>query len=241
MKSLLWWCICLLVDGSRHTVDGRTGELHPKSIATLYLPAASQQQKTPPKNYRLPTTDYRLPCQDSSPAGLETLGDLAVENSREIAVLEQAIQLQKKKLWTSWLNADGLNPLAIGLRIARNVAGGGERAAAQLELARLELRQAELATQLRDAVSRAVFAYETARQELTQTQTRLTAHQTRLAWLIISYRLGEGSTEMMLQFWQQGRELQAAFEQARLTCQQRRVQLEGIVLSGLPTMVPATS
>jgi hypothetical protein len=93
MKSLLWWCICLLVVGSQQTVDGRTGELHPKSIATLYLPAASQQQKTPPKNYRLPTTDYRLPCQDSSPACLNTLGALAVENSREIAVLEQAIQL----------------------------------------------------------------------------------------------------------------------------------------------------
>jgi hypothetical protein len=30
---------------------------------------------------------------------------------------------KKKKLWANWLSADGLHPLAIALRIARNVAG----------------------------------------------------------------------------------------------------------------------
>jgi hypothetical protein len=155
--------------------------------------------------------------------------------------LEQAIRLQKKKLWTHWLNADGLNPLAIVLRIARNVAGGGERAAAQLELARLELRRTELAAQVREAVARAVFAEETAQRAWTQAQSRLTAHQTRLAWLTISYRLGEGSTETMLQLWQQETELQAEVEQARVLCHQRRTQLQGIVFPPLPTTTPTTN
>jgi hypothetical protein len=164
-----------------------------------------------------------------------------VQNSQEIAVLEQAIQWQKKKLWTNWLSADGLNPLAIALRITRNVAGGGERAAAQLELARLELRRTELAAQVREAVARAVFAEETAQRAWTQAQSRLTAHQTRLAWLAIAYRLGEGSTETMLQLWQQESELQAEVEQARALCHQRRTQLQAIIFPLLPTAMPTST
>jgi hypothetical protein len=113
---------------------------------------------------------------------------LAVQNSQEIAVLEQAIALQKKKLWTNWLSADGLHPLAIALRIARNMAGGGERAGAKLELARLALRQAELAAQLRDSVTRMVLAYETAQRQLTKAEAKFVAHQTRLRWLVFSQR-----------------------------------------------------
>jgi hypothetical protein len=172
---------------------------------------------------------------------INTLSDLAVQNSREWAVLEQAIQLQKKKLWTNWLSADGLNPLGIALRIARNVAGGGDRAAARLELARLALRQAELAAQLRDTVTRMVLAYETAQRQLTKAEVKLMAHQTRLAWLTISYRLGEGSTETMLQLWQQETELQGEVEQARATCHQQRAQLQGLVFPPLPTPIPAIS
>jgi hypothetical protein len=90
---------------------------------------------------------------------------LAVQNNREIAVLEQAIALQKKKLWTSWLNADGLNPLAVGLRIARNIAGGGDRAQLKLELARLEMRCAELNATLRQAITKTVLDYESSAQD----------------------------------------------------------------------------
>jgi len=76
-----------------------------------------------------------LPCSDSSEECLRRLGDLAAENCLELRVIDQAIAYQRRKLWTSWLSADGLNPLAVALRVARNLAGGGDRAAARLEIA----------------------------------------------------------------------------------------------------------
>ncbi|HZN11509.1 MAG TPA: metal-dependent hydrolase, partial [Blastocatellia bacterium] len=82
--------------------------------------------------------DQGLPCSDSSAECLRRLGDLAVENCLELRVISQTLAYQRRKLWTSWLNADGLNPLAVGLRVARNLAGGGDRAAARLEIAQLE-------------------------------------------------------------------------------------------------------
>lgn len=268
MKRLLCWCISLSLGstvvggrwpvvgntepvGSQWSVVGNTTSLSPM---LNYQPAAADAHQPatdhrPPTTSSQPATDHQppatnspatdhLPCTDSSPTCLQTLSDLAVQNSREWAVLGQAIALQKKKLWTNWLSADGLNPLAIALRLARNVAGGGERAAAQLELARLELRRTEVVSELREAVTRAVFAYETAQRELTLAQSRLTVHQTRLAWLTIAYRLGEGNTETMLQLWQQETELQAALQQARTLCAQRRTQLQGIVWPAPLTIIP---
>ncbi len=136
-----------------------------------------------------------------------------------MAVLVQAIKLQKKKLWTSWLHAEGLNPIAIGLRIARNTAGGGDRAALKLEVARLELRHAELATALRQSIAPALVAYERAVTQHAQAKSRLTTHQARLQLAEATYRLGESSTEMMWQLWLTQEELQAQLAAAE---QQRR-------------------
>jgi hypothetical protein len=157
------------------------------------------------------------------------LGDLAVQHSRELAVLKQAIQLQKKKRWTSWLSADGLHPLAMGLRIARNLAGGGDRAAAQLELSRLELRQAELESQLRQTITHAALEVETAEQQARDAERKLATQQVRVALYALAYRFGEGSTETMLQLWQRETELQQEVENAHLACRQHRLQLESLV------------
>jgi Outer membrane efflux protein len=206
MRSLLCWCICWWVVGSPAVVAGGWW-----SVAGEEKMVSSRCQKTVAPgaiDSHLPATNH-LPCQDSSPACLQTLGDLAVQHSREITVMEQAIQLQKKKLWTSWLNADGLNPLAIGLRIARNLAGGGDRAAAKLELARRTAQRAELETNLRHSVVQAVLEYERAQQQLHAAQTSLATHAMQLRFAEISYRLGEGSTETMLQNWQRYEELQS--------------------------------
>ena len=217
MRNLLCWCIWLLSISSLFAV-------HSSQSSTK-----AQSPGTTTANRELPTANA-LPCQDSSPVCLTTLGDLAIQSSRELAVLEQAIQLQKKKLWTSWLNADGLHPLAIGLRIARNLAGGGDRAAAKLELSRLELRQAELTTQLRAAITAAVLASETAQRQLTRAETKLAAQQARLQLLTMGYRLGEGSTETMLQLWQTETELQGEVEQAKAECRHRLLQLQSFVV-----------
>ena len=197
----------------------------------------AQSLGTNTANRELPTANA-LPCLSSAPTCLQALGNLAVQNSREIAVLEQAITLQKKKLWTSWLNADGLNPLAIGLRIARNVAGGGDRAQLKLEIARLELRQAELETALREAVTQAVLADETAQRQLATKNSSLATHRMRLQFIALAYRWGEGSTETMLQLWQTETDLQAEVENASVACRQRLTQLQALAhRSSIPSGV----
>jgi hypothetical protein len=172
--------------------------------------APSSTQPNPlGKNYRLPSTDYRLPCQDPSPDCLRTLGDLAVSHNLEIRTLDQAIQLAKKKQWTTWMNADGLNPIAMGLRIARNLAGGGDRAALKLDIANLERRRAEVETNLRERITQAVSDYEAADQHVRLARAKLAAHEAKLKWLEAAYGMGEGETETMLVVWQQREEWQA--------------------------------
>jgi hypothetical protein len=227
MRTFLCWCICLWVVGSRQTVDGRNCEPRLRLSSALQTPAT--QPNPPHKSYRLPTTDYRLPCEDSSSNCVNNLVTLAMKNSRQLVVLEQAIQLQKKKLWTNWLNADGLHPLAIGLRIARNFAGGGDRAEAKLEIARLEVRRSETETELRQAIVNAIIAIESAQRQEQEADSKLRTHRNRLQLLTAAYRLGEGSTETMLQLWQTEAELQLESEKARLSLSQFLRQLQSLV------------
>ncbi len=232
MKRLLWWCICFLVVGSPPVVAGGWWSV----AGTNTFGDTSRSTQAPaatPANHQPPATSH-LRCTDSSPICLQTLGDLAVQNNREIAILEQAIKLQQKKLWTSWLNADGLNPLAMGLRIARNMAGGGERAAAKLELAQRAARRAELETNLRQAILQTILSYENAQQQLRLTQARYTAQQARVHLLEISYRLGAGNTEQMLREWEHLDELPDAILTAERFVKQMLHQLEVIVYTSGP-------
>lgn len=229
MKRLLCWCICWFVSSQLSVVRGQL-----PSPSLLYPIAKTVSLQN--RNNGLLTTDHGLPCQNSSPACLNTLSDWAVQNNRELRVLKEAIRLQRKKRWTTWLSADGLHPLAIGLRIARNVVGGGDHAALQLELSRLELRQAELESHLYQAVAQAVQAYEAAQQQCTAAEGKLATHQARLAFLTIAYRLGEGSTDAMLQFWQTETELQHEVERARLHRTQCQRQLQALVF---PLVMPS--
>lgn len=242
MRKLLCWCIWLLVIESgqlriencvaaTQSVSGGEFCAQTKSQPEARIVNSQLSILNSPEfsivNSQL--SIHPLPCSDSSPACVQNLSELAVQNSRELVVLEQAIAFQKKKLWTHWLHADGWNPLAIGLRIVRNVAGGGDRAAAKLEIARLELRRSELETELRAAILRAVLAYETTQRQGQDAETKLTTHRNRLALVHIAYRLGEGSTETMLQLWQTETELERAVENAQIERQQRFVQLQSLV------------
>jgi hypothetical protein len=247
MRNLLWWCICLLLNSGvvsgQWSVVGNTtvvgGQWSVIGKNTPSSPAAHLRQ--PATDHRLPTTSSQspptshLPCTDSSPTCLAMLGDLAVQNSREMAVVKQAIALQKKKLWTSWLQADGLNPFAIGLRIARNIAGGGDRAALKLEIARLELRCAEVETHLRQTITHSVLAYETAQRQALTSSAKLATHQTRLALFTVAYRLGEGSTAAMLQLWQAESDLQHEIATAQTLLLQRQTQLQALVFPPAPS------
>jgi hypothetical protein len=162
----------------------------------------------------------------TEPDCLRTLGDVAVTNNLEIRTLDQAIQLAKKKQWTTWMNADGLNPIAMGLRIARNVAGGGDRAALKLDIANLERRRAEVETNLRQSVTQAVSDYEAAERRVRLARAKLAAHEAKLKLLEATYKLGEGETETMLTLWQQREELQAQIVNAEADANAIVLQLQ---------------
>lgn len=232
MRSLWLLCICLLVVGSQHLVaGGRWSVVGKKALGervTSSTPRYTQIQGQPATSHQSPTTGH-LPCQDSSPTCLQTLGDIAVKNSRELAVLQKAITLQKKKLWTSWLHADGLNPMAIGLRMVRNIAGGGDRAALQLEITRLEMRHLETVTTLRQTITQAVLEYERSQQEVVATQRKLAYHLTRLQVAEIGYRLGEGQTDAMLFLWQTREELQSQATLAKDQVRKAAGRLESFI------------
>jgi len=167
-----------------------------------------------------PTKDLELPCSDSSAECLRRLGDLAAENCLELRVIDQALAYQRRKLWTSWLSADGLNPLAVGLRVARNLAGGGDRAAARLEIAELERRRAEVEVGLRLAAAERVAELEAAERRLALAREWEAAHGSRLSLSAVGYRMGEGSTELTMALWRtrdemRGRVAEAAADLAR--------------------------
>jgi hypothetical protein len=217
IKPLLCWCICLFISnavaGGWWLVVGVQAQ-PPKATEPL------------PMENRPPTTDHRLPCLSSEPDCLRTLGDVAVTNNLEICTLDQAIQLAKKKQWTTWLNADGLNPIAMGLRIARNVAGGGDRAALKLDIANLERRRAEVETNLRQSITQAVSDYEAAERRVRLARAKLAAHEAKLKLLEATYKLGEGETETMLTLWQQREELQGQIVNAEADAKAIVLQLQ---------------
>ena len=180
-KRLLCCCICLFISSA---VVGCQWSV---ASCQAQTPQINEQQTT---DHRPPTTDNRLPCLSSEPDCLRRLGDVAVSNNLEIRTLDQAIQLAKKKQWTTWMNADGLNPIAMGLRIARNVAGGGDRAALKLDIANLERRRAEIETNLRQSITQAVSDYEAAERRVGLARAKLAAHEAKLRLLEATYKLG---------------------------------------------------
>jgi hypothetical protein len=167
-----------------------------------------------------------LPCTDPSPQCIQQIGDLAVAGSLEIRTLDKAIEYQKRKMWSSWLNADGFNPVAVGFRVLRNVIGGGDRAALKLEIARLEQRRSAVEDALRQSVSAALTDLEAARQRREQAVIKLRSHESREQLMLIGYRLGEGLTEQLLQLYQRRDELRAEIAAANIVVDQILFRLQ---------------
>ncbi|MGK7872403.1 MAG: hypothetical protein AB4426_03535 [Xenococcaceae cyanobacterium] len=155
-----------------------------------------------------------LPCLNSTPTCISKLTSLAVQNSLEIANLEERLALanqtishQKSKLWTSWLNP---NPVAV----VQNLLGGGDRQTAELRIAQLQLNESELIrrrSQLEEDLGREltllVQEYERTVNQLKLAQSEAHLHSTRLSVMDLSYRQGNGSTTQMIGLWQQTDEL----------------------------------
>jgi hypothetical protein len=175
-----------------------------------------------------------LPCSDPSPQCIQQLGDLAVAGSLEIRTLNKAIEYQKKKMWSSWLNADGFNPVAVGFRVLRNVIGGGDRAALKLEIARLEQRRSAVEDALRQSVAVALVDLDAVRRRKEQAIARLRSHEAREQLMLIGYRLGEGSTEQLLQLYQRRDELRAEITAATTLVDQLLSRLQASLDNNRP-------
>src|SRR5262249_35321128 len=170
------------------------------------------------------------PCAAASAECAAMLGDLAVRNSLELRTLDQAIAYQKRRGWSSWLNADGWNPLGVAFRIARNVVGGGDVAANKLDIAQLVRRRAEVETSLRLQVAQQFAEIEGTERRRQIAQSKLDAHITRVRILAAGYRLGEGSTDEMLSLWSLSEELRGQAAAAEADAQTALSRLEAIVL-----------
>jgi hypothetical protein len=166
-----------------------------------------------------------LPCTDPSPQCVQQLANLAIAGNLEIRTLDRAIEYQRRRMWSSWLNADGFNPISAGLRVIRNVIGGGDRAAVKLEISRLEQRRASLEDALRQSVAGALADLDSARRRHDDTGLRLRNHEARRQFMLIGYRLGEGSTEQLLQIWQQEDALRSEAATARASLDQGLLKL----------------
>lgn len=170
-----------------------------------------------------------LPCRDSSPACVQTLTVRAVNASPEIKVLDEAIKLNKTKLWTNYLSANALNPLSLALQVARNIAGGGEVAQAKLTTNQLRATRAALEQTMRATITQSLTDYETAARTETNTRAGLEAHEQRLSILLVSYRLGDSTTEAVLPEFAQSESLRAQITSAQAAENAALVKLREIV------------
>jgi len=190
---------------------------------------------TPGVSARGPVYPPVLPCRDPSPECLRRLGEIAVGNSLEIASLDRAIAYQKRKRWTVFINADGFTPAGIATRLARNLLGGGERAASRLEIDALDRRRAETEAALRLRVAEAAIDYETARRRHLLAESRLEAHGARAKIVEAGYRLGEGTTEAPLALWREGEDLRSQLAAAASEEGRGALRLRGLVFPDRPS------
>lgn len=112
----------------------------------------------------------------------------------------------------------------------RNVSAGEDQASAKSEIARSEWRQNEVATVWCCSILRAVLWYKSATQHIHDAKAKLMPHRNRVELLSVAYRLGEGSTETMLQLWQTESELQREVEHVQIERLQQFVPLQSLVL-----------
>jgi hypothetical protein len=154
---------------------------------------------------------------------------MAVARDLEIATLDRAIAYQKKKRWTVYINADGFTPIAIVTRLARNLLGGGEYAAAGLTIADLERRRVEVEASLRQRVVKSLVEYEASTRRVTEWESRLTSSDAQLRLAEAAYRLGESSTDRMLSLWMERLELRSRHRLAREEVAERVLEIRTLV------------
>jgi len=122
----------------------------------------------------------------------------------------------------------------VGLHVAHNLAGGGDRAAARLEIAELERRRAEVEAGLRLAVAERIAELEAAVRQLSLARERGAAHGSRLSLSAVGFRMGEGSTEEMIALWQTREEMRGRVAEAAADLAWRWARLRALLAAPAP-------
>jgi hypothetical protein len=168
-------------------------------------------------------------CRDSSPKCINQLTQLAIANSTEILTIEERIKMIEERLELmerkikysrnrSWTNYITLDPI----ELIQNIFGGGgvqrdrialadlDLSVGQLEAAKAELeRQKERQKAVLEAeVLRLVLNYEASSRRRELIKVQLNTFQKQQQIELISYRLGQGSTNEYLNSQLRSEELQ---------------------------------
>jgi hypothetical protein len=170
-----------------------------------------------------------LPCKNSSPKCINQLTQLAIANSAELITIEERIKMIEERLKLmerkikysrnrSWTNYITLDPI----ELIQNIFGGGgvqrdrialadlDVSVGQLEAAKAELeRQKERQKAVLEAeVLRLVLDYEASSRRRDLIKVQLSTFQKQQQIGLISYRLGQGSTNEYLNSQLRGEQLQ---------------------------------
>lgn len=192
-------------------------------------------------------TAQELPCLESSPECLATLTTLAISQSSEIEAINQRLELTSDRIddaqareWTLYLPSSTASVLSADpvqwidpLRLVQNLLGGGDVAANRLAIADLEInaadllrRREEVAEAIAQQVIDLVLDYEAFSRRLEALERQLATQLQRQAVFEVRYRTGQGTTDQMLQMWQQTDELRARIDEVRIDQDQTLRELE---------------
>ena len=161
---------------------------------------------------------------------------MAIQNSSEIKALEERLELGNDRIdhasrarWTNYLTLDVV-------RLVQNLLGGGEMQRDRIQIAELELRQADLIRRRQEVaeglgrdVIRLVLRWERLERNAELLDSQLLTQRQRVAVLEAGYRTGSGSTTSMLSAWQRTEDLAARREEKAIEQSQIRRELAQLV------------
>lgn len=161
---------------------------------------------------------------------------MAIDNSLEIRAIDERLVLgdenidhAKKRRWTNYITLDPI-------RLVQNVLGGGDVQRDRIDIAELELRQADLIRRrwevtedTAQTVVDLVLDWESLDRRVGLQIAQLQTQRQREAVVEAGYRTGSGSTTSMLSIWQRTEDLEARLLETEIDKTQIRQELEGII------------
>lgn len=162
---------------------------------------------------------------------------MAIANSSEIEVIEQRLELAaerrqqtESRWWVNWITIDPFE-------LVQNVLGGGNVGRDRLQVAALEVEEAnlvrrreEVAENLTREVIDLVLNVEQLDRRLDSLDGQLQTQRQRQAVMEARYRTGQGSTDQMLRMWQRTDDLQGRIDETAIEQWQVVRALEVLVL-----------